>query len=80
MRISFRSELLHASGIHKQACCLPVRVIYARPHIPVIPDFPSDILAVYCNFVYLLVSHCVRDLLSTCGTRSVPVKRENGQL
>lgn len=44
--------------------------------MPVIPDFPSDILAVFWNFVYL-VTHCVWDLLSTCGTRSIPVKEEN---
>lgn len=40
-----------------------------------IPDFPSDIPAVLWNFVYL-VSHCVWDLLSTCETRSVPVRGE----
>lgn len=28
-------------------------VNYARPHIPVIPDFPSDIPAGCWNFVYL---------------------------
>lgn len=50
-------------------------VNYARPHIPVIPDFPSDIPAVSCNFVYL-VSHCVLHLSSTCETRSVPVRGE----
>lgn len=54
---------------------LPVCVIYARPRTTAIPDFPSDIPAVYWNFVYL-VSHCVWDLLSTCETRSVPVKGE----
>lgn len=58
---------------NRRAACLPVCVIYARPHIPVIPDFPSDIPAVYWNFVYL-VSHCVWDLLSTCETQSVPVR------
>lgn len=68
MGTDVRSVLLHVSGVHKQTGRLPVCVIYARPHIPVIPDFPSDIPAVYWNFVYL-VSHCVWDLLSTCETR-----------
>lgn len=75
MRTGARSVLLHVSGVHKPTGCLPVCVIYARPHISVIPDFPSDIPAVSWNFVYL-VSHCVWDLLSTCETRSVPVKGE----
>lgn len=75
MRTGVRSGLLHVSGVHKQTGCQPVSVIYARPHIPVIPDFPSDILAVYWNFVYL-VSHCVWALLSTCETQSVPVRGE----
>lgn len=78
MRTDVRSVLLHVSGVHKQTDRLPVCVIYARPHIPVIPDFPSDIPAVYWNFVYL-VSHCVWDLLSTCETRSVPVKGVGGE-
>lgn len=75
VRTGVRSELLHVSGVQKQTGCQPVRVIYARPSIPVIPDFPSDIPAVFWNFVYL-VSHCVWDLLSTCETRSVPVRGE----
>lgn len=80
MRTDVRSALLYVSRVHKQKSCLPpVCVIYARPHLPVIPDFPSDIPAVYWNFVYL-VSHCVWDLLSTCETRSVPVKGETAQL
>lgn len=71
-----RSGLLHVCGVHKQTR-LPVcvRNLRTSPYIPVIPDFPSDIPAVYWNFVYL-VSHCVWDLLSTCETRSVPVKGE----
>lgn len=75
VRTGVRSVLLHVSGVQKQTGCQPVRVIYARPSIPVIPDFPSDIPAVFWNFVYL-VSHCVWDLLSTCETRSVPVRGE----
>lgn len=75
MRTGVRSVLLHVSGVQKQTGCQPVHVIYAHPSIPVIPDFPSDIPAVLWNFVYLM-SHCVWDLLSTCETRSVPVKGE----
>lgn len=63
-------SVIHVSGVDKQT---HVSVIYADSHIPVIPDFPSDIPAVYWNFVYL-VSHCGWDLLSTCETQSVPVR------
>lgn len=73
IRTDAKSVLLHVCGV--QEGCMPLCVIYARPHIPVIPDFPSDIPADYWNFVYL-VSHCVWDLLSTCETRSVPVRGE----
>lgn len=72
MRIGVRHVLLHNFEVHRQT---PVCVIYAQTHIPVIPDFPSDIPAVYWNFVYL-VSHCVWDLLSTCESQSVPVRGE----
>lgn len=64
MRTCVGSVLLHVFRDHKQTGCLPVCVNYALPHIPVIPDFPSDIPAVYWNFVYL-VTHCVWDTLST---------------
>lgn len=69
------STVLYVPGVH----CLPVCVIYARPISRYITDFPSDIPAVYWNFVYV-VSHSVWDLLSTCETRSVPVKGGSIQL
>lgn len=56
--------LLHASRVQKQTGCFSVCVRKLRTHIPVIPDYPSDIPAVHWNFVYL-VTHCVWDMLST---------------
>lgn len=59
-------------SLESTAC---LRNLRTSPYPRYIPDFPSDIPAVYWNFVYL-VSHSVWDLLSTCETRSVPVKGE----
>lgn len=47
---------------------------------PVIPDFPSDIPAAYWT-LFIIMSHCVWDLSSTCEPISVPVSMGgSGQL